>query len=236
MSDDQLGVRYREQRYAMIPVDLIDPDPSNPNEGDVGAIVQSLDANGFFGAAALWPQPDGERYTLIAGEHRWRSVIARGGPVLPSLIVEDVASVEEARRMLLADNRTARLGRDRPDRLVPLLADMADGPMGLAGTGYDDDDLDHLLAQVSADSQLPDPDRETFGLSLPERMENYVSAAQRQIVLPYSRNVHQWLVHQLDQMAQVLGLHSNAEVILHLVAEAAGEQPPPADSTIEAAE
>ncbi len=55
----------------------------------------------------------------------------------------------EARRVLLADNRTADLGRYDEGLLLMMLTDI-EASEGLVGTGYDDDDLAILAASVSA--------------------------------------------------------------------------------------
>ncbi len=222
-ADDAPPIQYAAQRYdPAVPVDLIEPDPANPNEGDVGAIVEAIDELGFYGAVYLRPI-EGDRYMLIAGEHRWRAVIARNGTSIPALINTEVDH-RNALRMLVGDNRIARLGRDDPRKLVPVLADLSGDDTGLTGTGFDLDDLDDLVHQMTADDDV-DPG-ELFGKSLPERMEGYTGATQRMIVLPYARHVHEWMVHQLDDLVRVLGKSSYAEAILHLVADATGEPAP----------
>ncbi len=55
---------------------------------------------------------------------------------------------DAALRIMLADNRTARLGHDDDAALAELLKELADDG-GLEGSGYDNDDLDELLADLN---------------------------------------------------------------------------------------
>jgi ParB-like chromosome segregation protein Spo0J len=61
-----------------------------------------------------------------------------------------------ARRILLADNRTAELATYDNDQLVDLLTRHANAG-DLLGTGWDADDVDDLIAQL-ADGQINPPD------------------------------------------------------------------------------
>jgi len=68
---------------------------------------------------------------------------------------------EAALRILLADNRTARLGSDNEAALAELLTELAGTERGLAGTGFDGDDLDTLLNDLAGQAGtelLTDPD------------------------------------------------------------------------------
>lgn len=65
---------------------------------------------------------------------------------------------ERARRILVADNRTTRLGHDDPEALASLLTELAETEGGLDGTGFDGDDLDALL--VDLNGERPDPWRD----------------------------------------------------------------------------
>lgn len=133
-----------------VSLDKLKPDPANPNEGDVGAISQSIEENGFYGAVIA--AKDG---TIVAGEHRWRAAAAVGETTVPVLRLK--VSAAQARKILLVDNRTAELARRDDVKLAALLREMvedAGSVDALAGTGYDGDDLDELVARM-ADNQPP---------------------------------------------------------------------------------
>lgn len=131
------------------PIDKIDLHPDNPNEGDVGAISEALDAYGFFGALLVRePARKGGRVQLFAGEHRIRAMVAAGETTVPVLFHAKTIDDNDLLRMLLQDNRSARLGRDRPDDLAVVLQQLAESEGGLVGTGFDGDDLDMLLSDL----------------------------------------------------------------------------------------
>ena len=132
------------------------PHPRNVNEGDFGAIQESIEANGFFGRIVV------NRRTkhILAGNHRYAVAKSLGFEKLP---VEWVDCDDETElRILLADNRTARLGHDNEAALAALLAELAATERGLPGTGFDGEDLDRLIADLAGTAPTPelltDPD------------------------------------------------------------------------------
>lgn len=135
----------RTTGYEVVPLDTIEPHPENVNEGDVGAICESLDALGFYGACLV--QESSRR--ILAGEHRWRAAQAEGMTEIPVLWVD--VDDDDATRIMLGDNRLARLGRNNEAMLSRVLADLAQRPGGFAGTGYDPDDLDRLLRGLTVE-------------------------------------------------------------------------------------
>jgi hypothetical protein len=141
------------------PIDSIQPHPRNVNDGDCGAIGVSMDANGFFGAVLV---QESTGY-ILAGKHRWLVRKQRGAKTIPVLYqdVDDAAAL----RIMLADNRTARLGADDPLKLSELLQEILSDAGTLEGTGFTGDDLDELLSDLgnsiltgggaSDDSEIP---------------------------------------------------------------------------------
>ena len=117
--------------------------PENPNVGDIGAIHQSVDASGFYGA--IIAQKSTGR--VLAGNHRLKALLQKGASVGPVIYV-DVDDVT-AKRILVGDNRTTRLGHDDDAKLAALLQDIAAQTGSIIGTGYDDDDLDALLRKLN---------------------------------------------------------------------------------------
>ncbi|HEY7822653.1 MAG TPA: DNA methyltransferase [Acidimicrobiia bacterium] len=120
--------------------------PANPNLGDVGAIVQSIDTSGFYGAV-LAQKGTGR---IIAGHHRLKAAVERGADTLPVLWLD--VDDETADRIAIGDNQTTRLGHWNDEGLAELLTDLAGTDLGLAGTGFDGDDLDQLLADLDDDA------------------------------------------------------------------------------------
>lgn len=140
------------QEYEMVPVGALSPHERNVNEGDLGAIIESVATNQFYGAV-LAQKSTGK---ILAGKHRWLAAKDQGLEVLPViwLDVDDAAAL----RIMLADNRTTRLGADNQPMLAELLQDILNDSGSLSGTGFDSDYLDELLSDLAGGSM---PEEET---------------------------------------------------------------------------
>jgi ParB-like chromosome segregation protein Spo0J len=132
----------RDMTYELVPTDSLMPHPRNPNRGDVGAIAESIRANGWYGAIVA------QRSTrrILAGNHRWEAARQLGMPTVPVIWLD--VDDERALRILLVDNRTTRLGMDDETVLRELLTELAGTSEGLDGTGWTGDDLDELISSL----------------------------------------------------------------------------------------
>jgi site-specific DNA-methyltransferase (adenine-specific) len=69
---------------------------------------------------------------------------------------------EEELRILVVDNRTTRIGQDDTTKITDILAELANTPIGLDGTGYGAADLDALIDELAGMTEsaelLTDPD------------------------------------------------------------------------------
>jgi hypothetical protein len=138
-----MPMKILPQTTELFAVDAIRPHERNVNQGDVGAIHESIAENGFFGSV-LVQQSTGR---ILAGTHRWRAARESGATEIPATMVDvDDAT---ALRIMLADNRTARLGHDDPAALAELLQEILADAGSLAGTGFDGDALDEILADIA---------------------------------------------------------------------------------------
>lgn len=135
-----------------VPVARLREHPANPRQGDVGAVSESIEANGFFGALVV------QRSTgyVLAGNHRLKAARALGMDTVPVFYVD--VDDEAAMRILLADNRTSDLGDYDRAGLAQLLEHLNSTDAGLAGTGYDGDALDDLLTDLGLSSPDFAPD------------------------------------------------------------------------------
>jgi ParB-like chromosome segregation protein Spo0J len=131
-------------------VDEISQHPDNANNGDLDALVQSIETNGFF-APVIVQATTGY---IIAGNHRWQAANRLGMVTIPAIFL-DVDDMQ-AKRMMLADNRITRLGHDDPALLTDLLAELSETDLGLLGTGFSQRDLQTL--QDFADKPLEFPE------------------------------------------------------------------------------
>lgn len=131
--------------------------PDNANIGDMGALEESIDVNGFY-------QPiiaQASTGYILAGNHRWLALQRRGAPKIPTIYLDVPDSV--AKRIMLADNRTTRLGTDDPHALADALESLQDTDYGLTGSGYTTKDLAELLDRLdridaAVDEELPTED------------------------------------------------------------------------------
>lgn len=115
------------------------PHPDNPNHGDVDAIAASLGEFGQYRAVVALT--DG---TILAGHHVVEALRQRGDTHARVDVID--TDQQTAKRIMLADNRTAELGEGLdPEQLLAVL-DTLDT---LDGTGYTDTDVDDLLATIN---------------------------------------------------------------------------------------
>lgn len=123
--------------------------PLNPNQGDVGAIVQSLEAHGLFKPVLVQKST----MRIIAGNHTVQACEVEGYDEI-DVILHDVDD-DQAMRMMLADNEIAHKAQNNPTVLEELLESLAVTDNGLAGTGFDADDLDTLIRLNEARAEQP---------------------------------------------------------------------------------
>ncbi len=117
----------------------------NPRQGDIGAIAVSLNVNGQYRPIVVnrgthTGRPD----EVLAGNHTLMAARELGWPTIAAVYVD--VDEHAATRIVLADNRTADLGTYDEGALADLIRSL-DGEY--AGSGYDGDDLDDILATLN---------------------------------------------------------------------------------------
>ena len=185
--------------------------PDNPRQGDIGAIVTSIENNGWFGTLVA------QRSTrqVLAGNHRLQAAIALDMQDVPVYWVD--VDDAEAKRILLADNRVSDLATWDDTILVSLLESLANDD-ALLGSGYDGDDLDALLY----DAQL---NESSLGNLLPdvptpaERADVIEAAGIRSIIMPFPMETYNEVVALLANARTDLGVDTNADVLEKLLRE-----------------
>ena len=138
LPDDPVPI---EQDYEMVPVDRITTHPDNARKGSLEVIRESIRTNGFYGACVV------QRSTgrILVGNHRYLAAVEEGLAEVPVVWVDK--SDEEARRLLLVDNRSTDLASYDYTVLLRLLDEQKE-ETSLLGTGWDDEDLVRLLAKI----------------------------------------------------------------------------------------
>ena len=153
-----------ERRVEMMPLASIKPAARNPHGHDLGALHQSVGRFGFVEMPVL----DERTGRIVAGHGRLETLLAMHAEH-PDLPPEGVAlgkggtwlvpvtrgwssrTDAEAEAYLLASNRTVELGGWDDVGLAEMLKELATAGE-LSGTGYDGDDVDSLLARLSAET------------------------------------------------------------------------------------
>ena len=125
-----------------VPLDSLTPHPENPRDGDVGAICESLRR---FGQQKPIVVQDSTGF-IVAGNHLWKAARALGWDTIAA--VRNEMDDETAMAYLVADNRASDLGTYYEEQLAENLKTLAEHG-NLRGTGYDGDDVDHILARLS---------------------------------------------------------------------------------------
>lgn len=123
----------------VVAVSEIKPHPNNARLGNVDAIAESIRANGFYGTVIVRKSTG----HILAGTHRWKAAQQAGLDEIPVTFVD--VDAKTAKRIMLADNRTSDLATYDDSSLADLLRSIGD----LSGTGWTDDDLARLLADVA---------------------------------------------------------------------------------------
>lgn len=137
-------IRYADDLEPfMTPVGEVSQFPGNPRAGDVDEIIASIQRNGMYRPLIV------QRSTghILAGNHSYQACLGLNATHVPVVKVD--VDDDTARRIVLADNRTADIGGYDDGQLLKLLqeASVAD-EMGLYGTGYEVNDLDRLRELV----------------------------------------------------------------------------------------
>lgn len=172
------------QETEMVPVDEIECHPDNPREGDVQAIAESIEENGFYGSIVV-RESTGQ---ILAGNHRYRAAVeVLGFEELPVVWVE--CGEDRAKKILLADNKTADRGEYDDEALASMLEEISEVEVGdeeessvsisnFEGTGFEDDELDEIVSSSDAEDSKSDSDNSPVNFSV--TWEIYVECESEQ--------------------------------------------------------
>lgn len=138
MKADQTPVRVEQ-----VSVFTLEQHPLNPNNGDIEAIVESIRTNGLYQPIVVQTST---RH-ILAGNHRYAAAIRLGLAEVP-VVWRDVDD-ETAKRIMLVDNRTAKLGWEDEAQLADLLEGLFETDLALQGTGYSAHDMQDLVAMIN---------------------------------------------------------------------------------------
>lgn len=128
-----------------VPLDSLEPHPRNPRRGDIQLIAESLATHGQYRPIVANRRDN----RILAGSHTWRAARELGWKHISVSWVD--ASETEAKRILLADNRTSDLATYDESLLIALIRSCEDPTSG----GYSRDDLDALEGLYDAPLTMP---------------------------------------------------------------------------------
>jgi ParB-like chromosome segregation protein Spo0J len=145
------AVKFAEGvRPLLVPIDTVHQHQSNPNNGDLDALIESIQVNGFVTAVTA----DAKTGNIIAGNHRYQALHALGATEIPVIWVDHMDQ-SGAVRYMIADNRTGKLAVIDESAVASLLTSLNDTDIGLAGTGYDEGQYQNLLLALAQDPEIP---------------------------------------------------------------------------------
>lgn len=142
--------KVKDQEYQLVPIDELEWHPANPRHGDIPMIQQSIEENDFYGSVEV--QVSTKR--VVSGNHRWQAAKAAGITEIPVIWLD--IDDEEAMRILLIDNRASDVATNDERQLADILLELQTTELGLAGTGYTEEDLEALVNKL--DMQVPQED------------------------------------------------------------------------------
>ncbi|MGH2964026.1 MAG: DNA modification methylase [Solirubrobacterales bacterium] len=136
----------RQLTSQTVPIHNLKPYPGNPRRGDIAAIRESLEQNGLYRPIVA------RRATseVLAGNHTLAAAKELNWTEIAVTYVD--CDAEQAKRIVLADNRTNDLAGYDDQALVELITELPD----LAGTGYDQAALDSLLDELEPEPLTED--------------------------------------------------------------------------------
>lgn len=139
--------------YERVHVDDLYTFEKNPRRGDVAKVADSLRLRGQYRPIVVnRGTHTGRDMEVLAGNHTLLAARSLGWQQIDVGIID--VDEQTARGIVLADNRLADLGGYDEATLVELLESLDD----MAGTGYDDADLEELLAAQRQPAEQTDRD------------------------------------------------------------------------------
>lgn len=150
------GAKPQASTARLVDLDKLKELPGNPRTGDVSAIAGSLERNGQFRPIVV----NTRDMTILAGNHTAKAARQLGWQQIRVWYVD--ADEATAKRIALADNRTAELGGYDDDNLAAMLKDIGvvEDLGALEGTGWTPEAalpfLDTLMGPDGKEPPKPD--------------------------------------------------------------------------------
>lgn len=192
-----------------IPLEMLEEHPENPNRGDDKSVKESVDANGFYGAILI--QKSSGR--IIGGHTRYRVAVKEGSETIPGIWLD--VNDAQARKIMLADNRTRDLAFYDDAALLDSLSKILEADGTLVGTGYDDTTYQMLTQYFESDDLFVGNVQQ--GMTTKDRIEAFGETDNRNVILVYGSDDYKEMVESLALVREKLNLETNSEVALALI-------------------
>lgn len=138
---------------SLVPISKLKPHPENPRVGNVKAIASSLKSNGQYRAIVVQKSTN----FILAGNHTYKAAQSLKWTHIAVDWVD--CDDQQAKRIVLADNRTGDRGHSDERKLLSFLKELPD----LEGTGYDDDFLRRLGSSIDSGEMFSQKPKEIGG-------------------------------------------------------------------------
>jgi hypothetical protein len=123
----------------LVDIDRVECHPENYNNGDVEAIIASIETDGFYNVIKVQASTG----YIVAGNHSWMACKELGAEKIPVVFLD--ITDEVARRMLIKDNWIASLAKPDNGQMLALIKRIEE-ESGLYGTGVQEHDVATLEA------------------------------------------------------------------------------------------
>ena len=206
-----------------VEINSVEEYTGNPRKGNVKELVESLKHNGQYKPIVIQKSTR----KILAGNHLWKAAKELGWQTID--VVELDVDDAQAKKIVVADNRLADMGSYDEKALLDLL-----GEIDLAGTGYQPQDIDDLLAFLE-EQQTPEwkianaeavHENVQLRPSLEERADRYAERTIRLLMCEYPNHQYVWVIEKLTEMRAKFGVDSNAEAILAVISDYLGSDYP----------
>lgn len=139
----------------IVPVDSLKPHPQNANATDPERLERSVEAHGVYRAIVVSSDD-----FILAGNHTWAGAIKDGAKTITIHRLPIPHDHPQALEILLVDNPPPGAQKYDNGLLLDLLREVESTQGDFSATGFEQSDVDALLAQIEKDQKStldPDP-------------------------------------------------------------------------------
>jgi hypothetical protein len=128
MSDTKSFKVSDDAEIRMLAVELLEPDPANPNEmndEDFELLGDTMEEDGVVGVIQAVPIDGKDEYRIVGGEHRWRQAKRRGWKTLPVMVLSGNKWQDDDYRRAMMVRLNTLHGELNPRKFFELWTDLS---------------------------------------------------------------------------------------------------------------